>query len=83
LQWQTRSLVEVESAFDYGEVATTPNRTTKVVLDAEGVTRGDGDADIIALPDLLPGPEARWGRGNIVVSRVPCPCCQEQRSDTG
>jgi hypothetical protein len=60
LKWQTRPLVEVESAFDHGEVATTPNRTTKVVLDAEGVAGGYGDADVVALPDLLPGPETWW-----------------------
>ena len=59
LQWQTRSLVEVESAFDYGEVATTPDRTTKIIFDAEGIAPGYGDADIVALPDLLPGPEAQ------------------------
>src|SRR6516165_236869 len=68
LQWQTRSLVEVESAFDHGEVATAPNRTTKVVLDAEGVACSHADADVVALPDLLPGPETRWWWWGIVVS---------------
>src|SRR5262249_39464421 len=83
LQWQTRSLVEVESAFDHGEVATAPNCTTKVVLDAEGVACGHGDTDVIALPDLLPVPEARQ-RWIAFIGGVRYRCTKHrQRSDTG
>jgi hypothetical protein len=83
LKWQTRSLVEVESAFDHGKVATAPNRATKVVFNAEGIAARDGDADIVALPDLLPGPEARrwWWIAFIGGIRYRC-TTHRQRSDT-
>jgi len=77
------ALVEIESAFDHGEVATTPNRTTKVVLDAEGVACGYGDADVVALPDLLPGSEARQ-RWIAFIGGMRYRCTKNrQRSDTG
>jgi hypothetical protein len=83
LQWQTRPPVEEEFALDHGETATTPNRAAKVIFDAEWVTRGDGDADIIALPDLLPGPEARQ-RWIAFIGGVRHRCTKHrQRSDTG
>src|SRR5262245_42307652 len=83
LQWQTRPPIEEEFALDHGETATTPNRAAKVIFDAEQVTRGDGDSDIIALPDLLPGPEARQ-RWIAFIGGVRHRCTKHrQRSDTG
>src|ERR1700730_1619014 len=76
-QWQTRPLIEVECPFDHGEVAATPDCATQVVFDTEGVAGSDGDADIIALPDLLPGPEA-WQRWIAFISGVRCRCTKHR-----
>jgi hypothetical protein len=58
LQWQTRPTVEVERAFDHGEAATAPNHAANVIFNTKRITPRDGDADVVALPDLLSGLEA-------------------------
>ena len=48
------------AASDASEATAAPDCPAKVIFDAEGIARGDGDADVVALPNLLPGLEARW-----------------------
>jgi hypothetical protein len=67
-QRQTRPSVKEQFAFDYCETATAPNHATNVIFNAVWITTGNGHPNVVALPDLLPGPETRWWWWGIVVS---------------